>query len=325
MTPKNDRPLKIISGSANPKLASDIANQIGVELSPSLISTFSDGECQIEIHDNMRGCDVFVIQPTCPPTDHNIMELYFILDALKRSACWRVTAVIPYYGYGRQDRKIKPRVPISAKAVANLLATGGLDRVLTIDLHSGQIQGFFECPVDHLYGSKVFLDHMKANLKEHTVLLSPDAGGTDRVYHYSKRLNLPMATSYKKRSGPNEIEQLIILGAVKSQHVIVVDDMIDTAGTLCKIAYLAMNEGAKSVTCYATHAVLSGKAAERIQESPISRVYVTDTIPPSPENDPFSYQAITNKIERVSVAPLFAEAILNIHYETSVSTLFAGL
>lgn len=325
MIPKNDRPIKIISGSAHPQLAQDIAANLDAKISPSLISSFSDGESQIEIHDNMRGCDVFVIQPTCPPANENIMELYFILDVLKRSDCWRVTAVIPYYGYGRQDRKIKPRVPISGKAVANLLTLGGIDRVLTIDLHSGQIQGFFECPVDHLYGSKVFINHMKENLEEHTVLLSPDAGGTDRVHHYAKRLDLPMATSYKKRSGPNAIEQMIILGAVKGMNVVVVDDMIDTAGTLCKIAILAMNEGARSVTCYATHAVLSGKAAARIQESPISKVYVTDTIPPSPETDAASFDAITNKIQRVSVAPLFAQAIMNIHYETSISSLFATM
>lgn len=322
MKPKNGRPLKIISGSANQLLAQKIVEKLDIPLAKATVSTFSDGESQIEIHDNMRGCDVFVIQPTCYPANHNIMELYLILDALKRSACWRVTAVLPYYGFGRQDRKSKPRVPISAKAVASLITLGGIDRVLTIDLHSGQIQGFFDCPVDHLYGASVFLPHIKENLKQFTVLLSPDAGGTDRVHYYAKKLDIPMATSYKKRTKPNQIDEMIILGDVKGRHVIIIDDMIDTAGTLCKIAILAKTNGAESITCYATHAVLSGKAIENIEGSPISRVYVTDTIPMPDAVNPEKFEMITRKIRYISVSDLFAEAIKNIHNETSVSSLF---
>lgn len=322
MTPKNNRPLKLISGSSNRPLAAKIAKHLGIQLSNSLISTFRDGESQIEIHDNMRGCDVFVLQSHCPPVNHSIMEQYLILDALKRSTCWNVTAVIPYFGYARQDRKIKPRVPISAKAIANIFTIGGVGRILTIDLHSGQTQGFFECPVDNLYGSKIFIDHIKERLLENTVLLSPDAGGTERVYQYAKALNLPMATSYKKRSAPNKIEKMIILGNVEGMHVIVVDDMIDTANTLCRIATLAMNSGAQSVTCYGTHGLFSGHAADLIQESPISKIYVLDTLTPPTSVNIDSIDCITNKVEYVESAPLLGEAIRNIHCESSVSCLF---
>jgi ribose-phosphate pyrophosphokinase len=322
MESKNGRPLKLLSGSANAELAVKISNHLNAKISPAIISTFSDGESQIEIHDNMRGCDVFVIQPTCPPVNHNVMELYLILDALKRSDCWHVTAVIPYFGYGRQDRKIKPRVPISAKAVSDILSLGGVSRILTIDLHSGQIQGFFDCPVDHLYGSKVFIEHIRETAKPDTVLLSPDGGGTDRVFGYAKKLDLPMATTFKKRSGPNEIEKMIILGEIKNRHVIIIDDMVDTAGTLCNVAHLAMNSDAKSVTAYATHGILSGAAAKRIQESCIKKMYVTDTVPLPESCDLSSMNCNCNKVERLSVAPLFAEAIRNIHKETSVSCLF---
>ena len=250
------------------------------------------------------------------------MELYFILDALKRSSCWKVTAVMPYFGYGRQDRKNQPRVPISAKSVANILSLSSIDRVLTIDLHAGQIQGFFECPVDHLYGSSIFLNHIRDNLQPNTVLLSPDAGGTERVSSYSDLLDLPMATSYKKRTKPNEIDNLIILGNVNGMNVIMLDDMIDTAGTTCKVANLAISNGAQSVTVYCTHAVFSGNAPERIADSPISRLYVTDTIPLNPKLDILDMECITNKVVQLSASELFAQAINNIHKETSISELF---
>lgn len=312
---KEVKPIKIVSGSSNPILVDKICNQLGISPVNATIKYLPDGESRIQFHEDMSGCDVYVIQSGCDPVNYNLMELYLILDILKRSNCWRVTCCLPYFPY----RKVEYGAPISTKAVANLLTTGGVDRVITVDLHNIQIQGFFECQVDNLCGSKIFLHHMKTNIREHTILLSPDTAGTSRVYKYSKLLDLPMATSYKKISGRNKIEQSIILGAVKNQHVIVVDD-ISTARTICRIARIAMDEGAKSVTCYATHAELSWEVAERIQESPIERVYVTDTILPLPRRYPLSYQAITNKIQRVSVAPLIAEAISNIHHETLVNT-----
>ena len=328
MKPKNGRPIKLISGSSNRPLAEKIAKYVGVELSPALIDVFNDGESQIEIHDNMRGCDVFVIQSTCAPANHNVMELYLILDALKRSSCWRVTAVIPYFGYGRQDRKIKPRVPISAKAVADIISFGGIDRVLTIDLHSGQAQGFFNCPVDHLFGSMVFIDEIRtiveANKDTEFVLVSPDAGSNDRVEAYSDILGLPMATCYKKRGRPGEISKMILLGYVKGMHCILIDDMIDSGGTLIKATHLLLNEQADCVDVYATHGVLSGNAIHNLNGSNIRRLVLTDTIPVRPELDTNNPNCMSRKFTHRSVAQLFATAIKNIHSETSVSCLFGG-
>lgn len=328
MEAKNGRPIKLISGSSNRPLAEKIAKHVGVELSPSMIDIFNDGESQIEIHDNVRGCDVFVIQSTCAPANHNIMELYLILDALKRSSCWRVTAVMPYFGYGRQDRKIKPRVPISAKAVADIISLGKIDRVLTIDMHSGQAQGFFNCPVDHLFGSMVFIDRIKKSLeqrdKESVVLVSPDAGSNDRVEAYSDKLGLPMATCYKKRGRPGEISKMILLGYVKGMDCILIDDMIDSGGTLIKAANLLLNEQANSVEVYATHGVFSGNAMEKLIASPIKQIITTDTIPIKPSMDISHMDCKTFKFLHSSVAKLFGMAIRNIHRETSVSCLFSG-
>lgn len=319
---KNGRPIKLISGNANVKLSNDIASHLNLKLASTLIGSFSDGETQIEIHDNMRGCDVFVIQPTCYPVNQNVMELYLILDALKRSSCWRVTAVIPYFGYGRQDRKTKPRVPISAKAVADVISLGGVDRVLTIDMHSGQAQGFFNCPVDNLYASGIFIDTIRTYNLEDVVLVSPDAGSNDRVEKYSDKLGLPMATCYKKRGIPGKISKMILLGSVNKMNAIIIDDMIDSGGTLLKATNLLLGEGANRVEVFATHGVFSGNAIDKLADSQIKKITTTDTIPLKSEIDITNQLCISNKFHQVSVAGLLAKAIDRIHKETSVSDLF---
>ncbi len=316
----NNRSITIISGNANKMLAENICRELKVNMAPSKISKFNDGEIEIELVENVRGKDVFVIQPTSPPTNDNFMELCLILDALKRSNCWKVTVVIPYYGYGRQDKKLKSRVPISARAVADMIQAVGVDRILTVDLHSNQIQGYFDCPVDNLFASPVFVPHIKKQISkkkyDEIVIVSPDAGGIERATFYAKRLDCSVAMFYKKRSAPGAIAQMTLLGDVVGKTAILLDDMIDTAGTMCEASNALKKNGAVSVVGYATHGLFSGPALDRIEESKFDSIYVTNSI----------LQAknilMSKKIKVLSCAALLGAAIRNIHNETSVSELF---
>ncbi|WP_078716035.1 ribose-phosphate diphosphokinase [Paucidesulfovibrio gracilis] len=307
--------LKIISGSANTKLAEDICEHLGTRLCPMLREQFSDGEIRIEIGDNVRGDDVFIIQPTCTPVNFHLMELCIMLDALKRASANRVTAVVPYYGYARQDRKVAPRAPITAKLVADCLTTAGMNRIVTIDLHAGQIQGFFNCPVDNLYAAPALLDHLK-KYEEDLVIISPDAGGVERARAFAKHLGAGLAIIDKRRDKPNQAQAMHVIGDVKDKVAIIIDDMIDTAGTMCAGANVLLENGAKEVMACATHPVLSGPAIQRLEESVFTKVFVTDTIPLREEARSCS------KIQVVSVASLLAKAINNVHTESSVSVLF---
>lgn len=280
-----------------------------------LTGVFSDGESRIEIQSDMRGCDVFVIQPLKNPANHHIVELCLTLDALKRASAKRVTAVIPYFGYARQDRKIEPRTPISAKAIANLISASGIDRLLTIDLHAGQIQGFFDVPVDNLYASKIFLKHLPDD-PENTCIVSPDIGGSNRANHYSKKLGCDLAIVHKHREKANEVAEMRLIGDVRGKNCFIVDDMADTSGTLCKCADLLKDNGAESINAMITHGVFSGGAIEKINQSCFDKVFVSDTIPQERQ------VLMNNKFEVVTVADLFAQAIYNIHNEVSVSSLF---
>ena len=311
----NGRNIKIIDGSSNSDLAINIARSIDTYLDASnvLVDKFSDGETRIEILENMRGCDVFVIQPTSPPVNDHIIQLCLILDALKRSNCWRVTAVIPYFGYARQDKKLKSRVPISAKAIADIIQNMGVDRILTMDLHSDQIQGYFNCPVDVLHSSSICMKHIQENLNEDTVIVSPDVGGVARVVHYAKKLGLETAIIHKTRDNLNEVSHMVLLGNVRNKNVIIIDDMIDTAGTLCKASSVLKDAGAKKIIAYAAHGVFSGNAIDNINKSCFDEIFVTDSI----------YQNHDcKKIKTLTCSVLLAEAIKNIHNETSVSCLF---
>ena len=309
--------IKLFTGNANAALAGRIARALGTTLGQASVANFSDGEINVDIRENVRGRDVFLIQPTCAPTNDHLMELLVMVDACKRASAGRITAVIPYYGYARQDRKAAPRVPITAKLVADLLTVAGVDRVLTMELHAGQIQGFFNIPVDNLYSSS----HLCGNLQgviptENAVIVSPDAGGVERARAVAKLLNAGLAIVDKRRSGPNVAEVMHLIGDVDGKNAILVDDMIDTAGTLTKAAQAVRDGGASSVSAIATHAVLSGPAVERIVGSTLESVVVTDTIPLTKE------AADSGKLHVVSVAPLFAEAIRAIHHHDSVSRLF---
>lgn len=309
--------LKIVTGTANPELAKGICDHLGCQLTPSLVTTFSDGEVRVEIGDSVRGDDVFVVQPTCAPVNDNVMQLCLMLDALKRASAGRITAVIPYYGYARQDRKVSPRAPISAKAVADFLQVTGAQRIVTIDLHAGQIQGFFNCPVDNLYASPVMLEHLKALHQEDMVVVSPDAGGVERARSYAKLLGTDLAIIDKRRDRPNQAKAMHVIGNVDGKLAIMVDDMIDTAGTLCAGAEVLMMYGAKEVVACAAHGVLSGPAIERINNaSALSRVFVTDTVPLADKVERCP------KLTRVSVAALLGKTIHNIHTGSSVSVLF---
>ena len=311
--------LKIVTGSSNPDLAKAICNHLGCQLTPTLATTFSDGELRIEIGDNVRGDDVFVVQPTCPPSvNRNFMQLCLMLDALKRASAGRITAVIPYYGYARQDRKVSPRAPISAKMVADFISTAGAERVVTIDLHAGQIQGFFDCPVDNLFATPVMMDPLrKYSENDDIVIVSPDAGGVERARSYAKRLNAPLAIVDKRRDKPNQAQAMHVIGDVEGKVAIVVDDMIDTAGTLCAGAEVLLKYGASRIIACATHPVLSGPAIERINNTAaLDRVIVTDTIPLGDK------LAACPKLEVVSVAALLGKTIHNIHTGSSVSVLF---
>jgi len=307
--------LRILAGTSNPALASSICAHLGCALSPIMCDTFSDGEIRIEIGDNVRGHDVFVIQSLCAPVNFNLMQLCLILDALKRASAKRVTAVVPYYGYARQDRKVSPRTPISAKLVADFLTVAGVDRLVTVDLHAGQIQGFFNIPVDNLFAAPVFLEMLR-QIPDEIVLVSPDAGGVERTRAYAKRLNTTLAIIDKRRDKPNQASAMHVIGDVEGKTAVVLDDMIDTAGTVVAAADVLLRRGAKEVIACATHGVLSGPALERLNNSAFTRVYVSDTIPLDDK------LAECPKIETLSIAGLLAMAITNIHTESSVSVLF---
>lgn len=308
--------LKIFAGNANPCLAQEIARALGIDLGEVMVRQFSDGEIYLQIKENVRGMDVFIIQPTCTPVDRNLMELLLMIDALKRASAERITAVLPYYGYARQDRKDKPRVPISARLVAALLETAGADRILALDLHAAQIQGFFDIPVDHLFATPVLIEYFKPlNVPELTVV-SPDAGGVERARAFAKRLNAPLAIIDKRREEANVAEVMNVVGDVEGRNCLIVDDLIDTAGTLVKGAEALLAKGAASVSACATHAVLSGPAVSRIEASQLREVVFTNSIPLSGEAKKSS------RIKSLSVATLLAEAIRSIHEETSVSVLF---
>ena len=309
--------IKMFSGNANRALAEAIAMHLDTRLGRARVGRFSDGEIMVELQENVRGRDVFLIQPTCSPANTHLMELLIMADAAKRASAGRVTAVVPYYGYARQDRKAAPRVPITAKLTADLLSAAGMDRVLTMELHAGQIQGFFDIPVDNLFSSSLLCDHLERILPlQDAVIVSPDAGGTERARAFSKRLGAGLAIVDKRRSGPNVAEVMNIIGEVEGKTALLIDDMIDTAGTLTKAAAAVKAAGATQVFAAATHPVLSGPAVQRLRDSVIERVVVTDTIPLGEEASKL------DRIDVVSVAGVFAEAIRAIHHHDSVSRLF---
>lgn len=308
--------LKIFSGNSNVALAKEICEYLDVPLGVAKVKTFSDGEIMVEIGENVRGQDVYIIQSTSNPSNTHLMEMLIMVDALKRASAARITAVIPYFGYARQDRKVAPRTPITSKLVADLITTAGTDRVLTMDLHAGQIQGFFDIPVDHLYAAPVILDDIKSKLDGPLVVVSPDAGGTERARAFAKRLDAGLAIIDKRRSGPNVSEVMHIIGDVEDQVCIVVDDMIDTAGTLCQAAKALKAHGARKVYACATHPVLSGPALERISESCLEEVVVTNSIASGDK------AVACPKLRVLSVAELLGEAIRRINGEESVSSLF---
>jgi len=316
----SDRPttrqLRVFTGSAHPELGEAIARHLGIPLGQTYLARFSDGEVWFQIQDNVRGVDVFLVQPTAPPVNENLMELLVMLDAFKRSSAARITAVIPYYGYARQDRKDRPRVPISAKLVADLLSSAGTDRILTMDLHAAQIQGFFDVPVDHLFAAPVIIDYVaKLGLPDLTIV-SPDAGGVERARAYAKRLDAPIAIVDKRRETANVAEVHHVVGEVEGRTALIVDDIVDTAGTLQKVAEAVKRAGAREVLASASHAVLSGPALERIEASALSKLIVTESIPLSEE------KRRSGKIVVLSIAELLAKAIRNIHEEASVTSLF---
>jgi ribose-phosphate pyrophosphokinase len=309
--------IKILCGNANPKLSRDICAELGVPTAGAVVKSFSDGEIWVQIDDNVRGADVFVVQPTAPPVNENLMELLVMLDAFKRSSASRITAVIPYYGYARQDRKDKPRVPISAKLVANLLSAAGTNRVLTMDLHKAQIQGFFDIPVDHLFAAPVIIDYCARLNYPDLTIVSPDAGGAERARAYAKRLGADLAIIDKRRSSETgSAEVMNVIGDIKGRICVLQDDIIDTAGTIVKASQALYDQGAERIIACAVHGVLSPPAIDRINASPIERLIVTNTIPHDAE------RARCPKLHVLSVARLLGQAIRSIHEETSVSSLF---
>jgi ribose-phosphate pyrophosphokinase len=307
----------LFTGNANPELAAEIAKVLDTPLGEARVSRFSDGETFCEIRENVRGLDTYVIQPTCSPVNDNLMELLIMCDALRRASAAAITAVIPYYGYARQDRKVAPRTPITSKLVADLLVTAGVSRVLCVDLHAGQIQGFFNIPLDHLYALPVFLDdYLKVRFGKDSVFVAPDAGGVERTRAYSKRIGASLAIIDKRRERANVSEVMHLIGDVEGKDCIIVDDLIDTAGTLCNAARAVMDGGARSVVACATHGVLSGPAVQRIDESALSEVVVTNSILHSEE------ARASKKIKFLSIGRLLGEAIRRIHNSDSVSSLF---
>jgi ribose-phosphate pyrophosphokinase len=311
-----DDKFKIFSGSANPALAEAICHFLGIPLGKVSLQKFSDGESYVQILENVRGADVFVVQPCSQPVDFHLMELLLLTDAFKRASAWRVTPVIPYYGYARQDRKDKPRVPISAKLVADLLETAGATRALTLDLHAPQIQGYFNVPVDHLFAAPVLVEYFKKKKLAPLTVVSPDAGGVERARYFAKKIDAPLAIVDKRRVDMNVAEVMHLIGDVKGRPALVVDDIIDTAGTLVKTAEALLNHGASKVYAACTHPVLSGPAVERLCHAPIEEVVVTDSVPLSEAARKVS------KITVLSVAELLARGIRSIHEETSISELF---
>jgi ribose-phosphate pyrophosphokinase len=309
--------LKIFTGNANRPLAAAVAQTLDIEVGKAQVGTFSDGEVNVEIEENVRGCDCFVLQPTCAPANTHLMELLITVDALRRSSARRITAVLPYYGYARQDRKVRPRLPISAKLVANLISTAGTDRVLCVDLHAGQIQGFFDLPVDNLFATPVLLDAIRdRHGNEPLTIISPDAGGVERARAYAKRLSASLAIIDKRRERANVSQVMNIIGEVEGRTCVIVDDIVDTAGTLTEAADALKKAGAAIVSAAITHPVLSGPAIKRIRESSLSELVITDTVPLRPEAED------CDKIRVVSVAGLLSEAIRRINNEESVSSLF---
>jgi ribose-phosphate pyrophosphokinase len=307
--------IKLLTGTSNQNLAKEVSEYLNIPLSDAIVSRFSDGEVRVQINESMRGEDVFVIQSLCPPINENIMELLLMLDAIKRASAGRITAVIPYYAYARQDRKDKPRVPISARLLADLITVAGAQRVVVVDLHSPQIQGFFNIPVDNLYALGVLYDYLKDKVdSSNTVVVSPDAGGVERARLLANKIGCPIAIIYKRRPEPNVAEVLDIIGDVKGKRAIIVDDIIDTAGTVCAASELLLSKGAIRVDVVATHGLLSGPAVERLRKSPVEEVVITNTIPTEHKN--------LEKFKIVSIAPLIGEAIRRIHEGESVSVLF---
>jgi ribose-phosphate pyrophosphokinase len=308
--------MKLFGGTSNTTLTQEVCDYLGIQPGKMAAKTFSDGETQIEIHENIRGRDVFVLQSTCTPVNDNLMQLLIMMDALRRASADRVTAVIPYYGYGRQDRKVKPRVPISAKLVADLITVAGASRVVSIDLHAGQIQGYFNIPVDNLYAAPVLVKHIRTHFEDDLVIVSPDAGGVERARAYAKRLEASLAIIDKRRDAPNVAKAMNIIGEVEGKIAVILDDMIDTAGTLTQAAGALKENGARNIYACCTHPVLSGASVERIEASPLDKVVVTNTIP-------LNEKALNgSKIMALSVAELLGETIKRVHNSDSVSTLF---
>ena len=306
----------IFSGNSNPSLSEKICQYLDIRLGDAKVSTFSDGEIQVEINDNVRGKDVFVIQSTCSPVNDNLVELLLMIDAFKRSSAKRITAVMPYYGYARQDKKVAPRVPISAKLIADMLAVAGANRVITMDLHAGQIQGFFDIPVDNLFAAPVLIDYIRENFDGNLAIVSPDAGGVERARAYSKRLNAHLAIVDKRRSAPNQAKAMAVIGDVSDKVAVIVDDMADTAGTMTQAADAIIKAGAKEVHACCAHAVLSGPAVDRISNSNLNSMVVTDTIPLN------SNAAACDKIKVLSISELVGEAIIRSYHGDSVTSLF---
>jgi ribose-phosphate pyrophosphokinase len=314
----SEQQLKVFSGSVNKELYQEIIECLNIPAGKIYVGRFADGEIEVKIEENVRGADCFVVQPTCPPVNENLMELLIIIDALKRASAARITAVIPYFGYARQDRKTEPRVPITSKLVANLIVAAGANRVLTMDLHAGQIQGFFDIPVDQLYATPVFLEYFNKHPdfqdKQQVVVVSPDAGGVERARAFAKRFSVSLAIVDKRRPSPNQAEILHVIGDVKDKIVLVVDDIIDTGGTLLKVVDKLLEHGAKKVYAACTHAVLSSSADEKVEQSKLEKLVVSNTIPLRNKKN--------SKIEVLSVGKLLAEAIKRINLNTSVSELF---
>jgi ribose-phosphate pyrophosphokinase len=310
-----NRELKVFFGNANPALATQICEFLNIPIGKINLTRFSDGEIYCQILENVRGTDVFLIQPTCCPVNNNLMELLIMIDAFKRSSATRITTVIPYYGYGRQDRKDKPRVPISSKLVADLLTAAGTNRILSMDLHAGQIQGFFDIPVDHLYAAPVLIEYLKQLSIPNLTIVSPDAGGVERARAFAKRLDADLAVIDKRRTAPNEAEVLHIIGQVAGRNVIICDDMIDTAGTLVNTVQAIRKKKAEKIFACATHGILSGPAVERLRSAPIEEIILTNTVP-------MESSKILPNMRILSVAGLLGSAIQSIHEETSVSSLF---
>ncbi len=309
----------VFSGNSNKKLAEGIVAKLGMRLGDSTVGKFSDGEIMCRINESVRGRDVFIVQPTSAPSDTHLMELMIMTDALRRASAKTITAVIPYFGYSRQDRSVEPRVPITAKLVSNLLVTAGVNRVVTMDLHAGQIQGFFDIPVDNLYALPVFIKHLREQgyTADNSVIVSPDAGGVARARTYAKFLGVPLAIIDKRRSGPNKAKAMHVIGEVEGLRAILIDDMVDTAGTLTEAASALATHGATSVVAMCTHGILSGPALERVMKSDLEALYITDTIEnPMIEN--------ISKIQQLSVAEILATSIERIHAKESISSLFNG-